>query len=136
MIVIRANNSTPAGTYELTFRISSGGVTVTKCKTLNYRALPTVSRNPITGTIPPFDAKSQLDNLMVTKGAYHCNHQKILQDGTWESGVWYYDGMNNYHSIAEYTKNASWYICSDWVAEVYRDGYVLANCNLFKLPSV
>jgi hypothetical protein len=134
LVRISPNNST-VGVFELTFRVSCGGVNVTKCRYLNYTILPSVTRNPITGSVPPLEAQNDLDRLMIEKGARHCNNETIFRNGIWEGGVWYYDGMNNYQSIAEYTRNTSWYICSDWIAQVYRDGYVLANSKLCHIYS-
>jgi len=110
----------PTGTYSLTLRAVSGGITHQVPYTMVIDPVPGPLPKQVISTIPLIPNLSTWETQMTTYGKTHCNEAKITAVSTWEGGVWYYDGMRIFFQIADYTKDPSWNVCAGYVENVYK----------------
>lgn len=63
---------------------------------------------------------------LMNYGKRYCNSNDIKAQQTWEGGVWYYDGARIYYETSDFTGDAQWDACAEYVLETYRP-YVVDN---------
>ena len=95
----------------------NGTTSTTTIDTTSTAITTTTTVGPSPGLIPE---RALWETQMQSFGRMHCNQGEIQRTGTDESGVWYYDGMRTFQQIANYTGDASWRLCADYVKAVYR----------------
>jgi hypothetical protein len=126
LLKINVPSTVPTGTYNLTLRVQSSGVTHTIPYTMIVDPVPgPLPKQPISA-VPPIPLLSTWESQMKTYGKQLCNQANITGAGLWEGNVWYYDGIRVYYQIADYTKDSSWNACAGYVKSVFQP-YVLSN---------
>lgn len=114
------------GTYNLTLRLQSGGITQTLPYKLNVNAVPKPLLKQVISSIPPIPSLSTWQSQMTSFGKTYCNPTNIASQGTWDGNLWFYDGIRVYFQIADYTQDTSWNDCAGYVESVYKT-YVLST---------
>ncbi|MFZ4699215.1 MAG: hypothetical protein ACOYMG_04120 [Candidatus Methylumidiphilus sp.] len=126
LLKINVLSTVPTGTYNLTLRVESGGVTHKIPYNMVVDAVPSPLPKQVISTIPPIPSLSTWESNMKTYGESLCKENNIKSQGTWEGNLWYYDGIRVYYQIADYTGSPSWNVCAGYVENVFKP-YVLAS---------
>ena len=124
LLQINVPSTVPVGTYNLTLRVQSGGVTHQIPYTMAVDAVPGPLPKQVISSIPPIPALSTWQTNMTSIGKTLCNSASIISQGTWNGNIWFYDGIRVYYQIADYTGDSSWNACAGYVESVYKP-YVL-----------
>ncbi len=126
-ILTNVGGITPAGSYTLTLTATatptnSGPVTHRYTWAMNVAAVPSFpfgrqTKHPALGHVATWAT------AMTTYGRKWCTDPAPPPN---EQGVWYYDGMNTFFQIADYTRSTSpWVACANVVRTQYRDNFVI-----------
>jgi len=117
LLKISTRLTTPAGTYPIVVRMTSGGVTHETCHTIYVDPPPTpLAMIPVVDVPPiPESVLKEWEQNMTEKGQRYC--EPILEVS--EGFVWYYDGIRVYYQIAEYTNDRSWLACAEYSKDFY-----------------
>ena len=126
LLKINVPSTVPTGTYNLTLRIQSGGITQTLPYTMTVNPVPGSLPKQVISSIPPIPSLSTWQSNMTTYGQKLCNSATITSLGTWDGNIWFYDGIRVYYQIADYTGDPTWNACAGYVESVYKP-YVLSN---------
>ena len=125
LLKINVPSTVPTGTYNLTLRLVSGGITQTLPWALNVNPVPGPLTTQVISSIPPIPSLFTWQSNMTTYAQKFCNSATITSQGTSESNVWYYDGIRVYFQITYYTGDPTWKTCAGYVESVY-EPYVLS----------
>lgn len=120
LLQIGVPSTVPTGTYNLTLRAVSGGVTHQTSYTMVVEPVPIPLPKQIISTILSIPNLSLWESQMKTYGRQLCNSANITSQSTWEGNSWYYDGIRVYYQIADYTGDTSWNVCAGYVENIYK----------------
>jgi hypothetical protein len=126
-ILTNVGGITPPGSYTLTLTATatptnSGSVTHTYTWAMGVAAIPSFpfgrqTKHPTLGHVGTWTT------AMNTYGHKWCTDPAPPPN---EQGVWYYDGINTFFRIADYTRSISpWVACANAVRTQYRDNFVI-----------
>jgi Putative Ig domain len=126
-IITNVGGTTPPASYILTLTATatptnSSPVTHTYTWAMNVAAVPSFpfgrqTKHPALGHVGTWAT------AMTTYGRKWCSDPAPPPN---EQGVWYYDGINTFFRIADYTSSASpWVACANAIRTQYRDNFVI-----------
>jgi hypothetical protein len=125
-VALTTTAATPPGTYTFQVVAHAGSALAAGPVQVTVQPVPTApAPQPLNLTPIPDLAQWEANMVNPNYGPVYASPARIKHDGTWEGGVWYYDGARVFYQIADYSHNHSWDQYAQNVLHMYRDQYVL-----------